>query len=204
MTMKYIYLTTLFLLFASFGYSQSSKTKQQLADIEGLYEVDNTGNVSYVSVFDNIDLTEKEIYDRALSYFIHTYNDANSVIQEKDEESGRIIGKGIFPNVHIGTGLVTRKYSIVHILRIDIKENRARAIITLTNYDVKSYDLDGNMYPSSYPISASYPFNPKGGEKNFHGQAFVQAHLKADETFLELENVIRNGAVSSDLSKDDW
>lgn len=202
--MKHIYLTVTFLLLGTIGYAQSSKTKQQLAQIEGLYEVDNTGNVSYTSVFEDVNLSEKEIYDRALSYFIHKYNDANAVIQDKDEEEGRIIGKGIFPNVHTGSGLVTRIYSVVHILRIDVKENRVRAIVTLTNYDVKSIDLDGNIIPSSYPISAAYPFNSKGGEKNFHGQAFVQAHLKADETFLELENIIRNGAVSSDLSKDDW
>jgi hypothetical protein len=184
--MKHIYLTLLFLFSITISFAQSKKTREQLTEIEGLYEVDNTGNVSYVSIFENLDLSEKEIYDRALSYFIHKYNDANSVIQEKNESEGRIIGKGIFPNVHTGNGLVTRVYSVVHILRIDIKENRVRAIITLTNYDVKSIDLDGNIYPSSYPISASYPLNPKGGEKNFHGQAFVQAHLKADETFLEL------------------
>lgn len=202
--MKYILVGILFISLIPKTYSQSGKTKKQLAEIEGLYKIDNTGNVSYVSIFEDLNLTEKEIYDRALSYFIHRYNDANSVIQEKDEEDGVIIGKGIFPNVHTGSGMVTRVYSVVHILRIDIKENRARAIVTLTNYDVKSYDLDGIMYPSNYPISAAFPFNLEGGEKNFHGQAFVQAHLKADETFLELENVIRNGAVSSELSGDDW
>lgn len=202
--MKHVTITIILLFIAKIGFTQSNKTRQQLAEIEGLYEVDNTGNVSYTSIFENINLSEKEIFDRALSYFIHKYNDANDVIQDKNEEEGRIIGKGIYPNVHTGNGLVTRVYSIVHILRIDIKENRVRAIVTLTNYDVKSIDLDGNIYPSSYPISAAYPFNPKGGEKNFHGQAFVQAHLKADETFLELENVIRNGAISNDIKSDDW
>ncbi|GAB3221106.1 DUF4468 domain-containing protein [Algoriphagus aestuariicola] len=202
--MKHLLLTANLLLLATSVYSQSSKTKTQLDEIQGLYEIDNTGNLSYVAVIEDINLTKEEIYNRALSYFIHTYNDANSVIQDKNEENGTIIGKGIFPNVHTGSGLVTRSFSVIHILRIDVKDNRARVIITLTNYDVKSYDLDGNMYPSNYPISGSYPFNPKGGEKNFHGQAFVKAHLKADETFLALENALRNGVVSGDLKSDDW
>jgi hypothetical protein len=202
--MKHFLLTVSLLILATFAYSQTSKTKTQLDEIQGLYEIDNTGNLSYVAVIEDINLSKEEIYNRALSYFIHSYNDANSVIQDKSEENGTIIGKGIFTNVHRGNGLVTRDFSVVHILRIDVKDNRARAIITLTNYDVKSYDLDGNMYPSNYPISGSYPFNPKGGEKNFHGQAFVKAHLKADETFLALENALRNGVVSGDLKSDDW
>lgn len=203
--MKNISLLT-FLAFAlSFcGFSQTNKTKQQLEEIQGLYEVDNTGNLSYVAVFEDINLSKDEIYDRALTYFIHSYNDANSVIQEKNEESGRIIGKGTFPNVHTGNGMVTRIFSVVHILRIDVKDNRVRAILTLTNYDVKSIDMNGLIYPSNYPISNTFPFNPKGGEKNFHGQAFAKAHQKAEETFLELENVIRNGAISEGLQKDDW
>ena len=118
-----IYLTVLFLSCIVFICSaQTSKTSDQLDQIKGLYEVDNSGNISYVTVIENLNLTEKEIYDRALTYFITKYGDANSVIQEKNEEEGRIIGKGIYPDVHTGSGLIARVFSVVHVLRIDIKE----------------------------------------------------------------------------------
>ncbi|SEG03875.1 DUF4468 domain-containing protein [Algoriphagus boritolerans] len=191
-------------IFCHISHAQTSKTSTQLKEIQGLYEVDNSGNISYVNIIENLNLSEKEIYDRALSYFITKYGDANSVIQEKNEVEGRIIGKGIYPNVHSGSGLVTRVFSAVHILRIDIKEGRCRAILTLTEYDVKSYDMDGNMYPSKYPITNTYPFNPKGGEKNFHGQAFAKSHQRVELELAELERSIREGVISSETAKDDW
>lgn len=184
--------------------AQTAKTSDQLDQIKGLYEVDNSGNISYVAILEDLSLTEKEIYDRALSYFITKYGDANSVIQEKNEAEGRIIGKGIYPNVHTGNGLIARVFSVVHVLRIDIKEGRCRVIVSLTNYDVKSYDGYGNVYPSQYPITNTYPFNPKGAEKNFHGQAFAKAHQRVEKEIKELEISIREGVISNSVTKDDW
>lgn len=198
--------TLLFILtsITLFCNAQTPKTRAQLDQIRGLYEVDNSGNISYVTIIENLNLSEKEIYDRALSYFITKYGDANSVIQEKNEAEGRIIGKGIYPNVHTGNGLVARVFSVIHVLRIDIKEGRCRVIVTLTNYDVKSYDGYGNVFPSQYPITNTYPFNPQGGEKNFHGQAFAKAHLRVEEELSQLEIAIREGIISNSVTKDDW
>ena len=195
---------SIYILLAISSFAQTSKTNAQLKEIQGLYEVDNSGNISYVTIMENINLSEKEIYDRALSYFITKYGDANSVIQEKNEQEGRIIGKGIYPDVHTGSGFVARVFSVVHVLRIDIKEGRCRVIVTLTNYDVKSYDGSGNVFPSNYPITSTYPFNPKGGEKNFHGQAFAKAHLRVEKEITELEIAIREGVISNSVTKDDW
>jgi hypothetical protein len=201
--MKYCILSILSIFLSSQTFSQSSKTTNLLNSIEGMYEVDDSGNISYVRIFDNLGISENQIYDRALSYFVYKYNDSNSVIQEKNEEAGRIIGKGIFSNVHTGSGLVTRVYSVVHILRIDIRENRARAVITLSQYNITSYDLDGNSSIATSHIAANYPFNPSGKEKNFNGQAFYNAHLKVMDSFSELERVLKEGVIFSDLD-DDW
>ncbi|MGY6546941.1 MAG: DUF4468 domain-containing protein, partial [Cyclobacteriaceae bacterium] len=108
--MKLIFTFLILSITVTNTFAQSRKTAGLLNEINGLYEVDDSGNITYVRVFDNLNLTENEIFDRANSYFVYKYNDGNSVIQEKNEEAGRLIGKGIFPNVHIGSGLVTRAF----------------------------------------------------------------------------------------------
>lgn len=193
------------ILFLSIAFSvsaQTSKTKNLLKEIEGFYEVDNSGNITYVRVFDDLNLTEKEIYDRANSYIVYKYNDANSVIQERNEAAGRIIGKGIFPNVHSATGLVTRYFSVVHIIRIDVKEGRCRVMLTLTEYKVASVDMYSNITNFQTNISATYPFNEAGVEKNFYGQAFYNSHFAAINTFLAFEKALREGVTFSDVDQD--
>ena len=75
--MKFIIFILIYLSFV-FSYAQSAKTSQLLKEIEGFYEVDNNGNVTYVRIFEDLNLNEKEIFDRANSYLIYKYNDANS------------------------------------------------------------------------------------------------------------------------------
>lgn len=200
---KILFVFLILTLTGTYTFSQSSKTKDMLAKIEGQYEVDDSGNVTYVKVIDNLPIDEKQIFDRALSYYVYKYNDANSVIQEKNEDAGRIIGKGIYPDVHIGMGLLTRYFSAVHILRIDIKDRRCRVLLTLTEYNIKTLDLDGIAHFNEKKLINSYPIDPKGGEKTFYGKAFFNTHLAVVRTFEEVERVIKEGVTFSNLD-DDW
>jgi hypothetical protein len=199
--MKYIILICFVILsFSSNG--QTSKTKDLLNEIKGFYELDNAGNITYTRVFENLGLTEREIFDVVNSYLIYKYNDANSVIQERNAEEGRIIGKGVYPNVHSSTGLVTRNFSVVHIIRVDIKDGRCRVMLTLSDYKIVSIDMYSNVYPSQTTISSTYPFNLNGVEKNFYGQAFYYSHFAAVNTFVQLEKALRLGLNSSEPGTD--
>lgn len=117
---------SLFLLHSVIN-AQSKKAQEMLQSIEGEYEIDDNGNVSFVKIVDVIDssgdtLSKDEIYNRAYTYFTYNYVDGESVIQLEDKDGGIIVAKGIYPNVHADASLIIRKLDAYHILRIDIKE----------------------------------------------------------------------------------
>lgn len=106
--------------------------------------IDENNDLVFTKVVDNLNITKEDIYNRAFTYFVYKYKDANSVIQQQDKEAGIIIGKGYFKDFNCSVGtykmmgveLTTYDYySANHILRIDIKDNRARLILTISNYE---------------------------------------------------------------------
>lgn len=108
--------------------------------------IDENNNLIFSKVVDNLKMTKDEIYVKAFSYFAYNYKDAKSVIQQQDKEAGVIIGKGFFKDFSmykksrdIGMGLTFTTYDTycaTHILRIDIKDGRARIILTVDNYEI--------------------------------------------------------------------
>lgn len=200
-----------FILFAcicvfNYSFSQNKKTTEMLEEISGLYEIDDNGHITYSRVIETENLTKDEMYSRALSYFIYNYNDANSVIQEQDKEDGRLIGKGIVKKVHTGVGMVVLVFDFWHILRIDIKENKFRALLTLTEYRTELSSLDGKTPPtiSNTKISSQYPLNPKGPMKNFNGKAFFSTHNKAISILDAIEKSVKEGNTSKSVENNDW
>ena len=136
---------------------------------------------------------------------IYNYNNAESVIQEDDEDEGRIIGKGLFDDVHVGFNIASWYFDMYHILRVDVKEGRARILITLTEYHVLSKDLDGNIgSDSDYPIASAYPIEPKGSMKTMYGKAFYNSHLRAQQTINQMHDAILKGNTSEQFAGDDW
>jgi len=108
--------------------------------------IDENNDLVFVKIIDNLNMSKDDIYKRAFSYFVYKYKDAKSVIQQQDKEAGIIIGKGYFGDFHcsiekykmMGVDLTTYDYyNANHLLRIDIKDNRARLILTITNYEVR-------------------------------------------------------------------
>tara|TARA_B110001450_G_C17567071_1_gene459239 strand:+ start:244 stop:849 length:606 start_codon:yes stop_codon:yes gene_type:complete len=201
--MKKITLLLLLSLTVTFGYSQNKKTKKMLSEIEGKWQIDDNGNVTYTKIIENLDLSKDEIYVRALAYFTYNYGDGTSVVQVQEKDKGLIIGKGLYANAHIGYSLVTYSFDTWHILRIDIKENRVRILLTLTKY---KYTVTGGDTPPNITdvnISDSFPLNPKGYTKNQFGKAFYKSHLRAQESLLAIEKSIKEGN-TIDKNTDGW
>ena len=203
--MKKIAILLMLTLVTSVTYGQNKKTKKMLAEIEGQWSLDDNGNFSYTRIVEVPEIKSKdEIYNRALNYFVYNYGSGKSVIQTQDKELGRIIGKGLYKNVHIGISLITTYVDCWHIVRVDIKDGRARIILTLTEYDKKI--VGGNTPPSysSLKVKQSFPINPKGNQKTVMGKAFYKSHLSAIATLDALEKSIKEGNTSKELEKDTW
>jgi len=194
--MKHILLSIL-LLSAAPTFAQSAK--EMLAEIEGQYELDDLGNVTYTKVFEIQGVSRDEMYSRALNYFVYRYGSGKSVIQTQDKEKGTIVGKGVYPDVHLGVGMASIKWDTWHILRIDIKENKVRVIVTLTEYEAKS-----GIHSSNYPVGQLVPFKDKGPAKTMAAKAFAKSHKKVQETFAAVERAVKEGIVGDNKDGENW
>lgn len=183
---------------------KAQSREEALKEMEGKYSIDDNGNVTYVRIIEVPQLSKAEVYNRALNYFTYNYNSGKSVIQTQDKENGVIVGKGLYNNVHMGISLITTFVSTDHILRIDIKEGKARAILTLTEYEKK---IVGGSTPPAYSstrVSDSYPINEKGGQKNVMAKAFYKSHLRAIASLDAVEKAIKEGSTSKAIEDSKW
>lgn len=197
--MKKLLLGAILLLFSTLSFSQSKK--EMLAELNGQYNLDENGNVTITKVIDLPTLKKDEIYVRALSYFSYNYSNGKSVIQVQEKETGLIIGKGLYENVHVGVSLIVNEISAWHVIRLDIKDEKIRIIVTLTQYDIKT---SGGNTPPSYrtvDIKNEYPINQKGYQETVMTKAFYKSTKKVFATIDNIEKSIKNGNTNSTETK---
>lgn len=182
--------------------SFSQSAKEMLAEIEGKWELDNNGNVTFTKVIEIPNTTKEELYTRALSYFTYNYNSGDDVVQIKDKEQGVIVGKGVYPKVHVGISILTTTVHVTHILRIDIKDNKVRVILTLQQYKIT---ISGSGAPShdTYNVADRYPIAKKDSQKTVMTKAFYKSYKKAMNTFEEIEKSLKEGNTGKETG-DNW
>lgn len=98
--------------------------------------------LTFKSVVDIKDQTKDELYSKAKAWFVKTYKDANSVIQEDDKESGKIIGKGAIkynPSALSGSDVI-RGY-INYTITVELKDNKYRCVVSDFYHDGNSDDF---------------------------------------------------------------
>lgn len=178
--------------------------KEMLEDISGKYQIDDNGNVTTYAVIEVPGLTSQEIYNRALSYFTYNYGSGKHVIQTQDKEAGFIVGKGLYDDVHVGISLVTTVVDTWHVIRVDVKEGRARVVVTLTEYEISvSGGGATNRYTSK--VSAKYPVNKKDfGNRTVMTKSFYKSFMKAQNSIASIEKAMREGNTSSEIENSDW
>jgi len=161
----------------------------------GYFKIDDD-NIVVSKVINDVQGTKDEIYVRIENFFTRTYNDANSVIQTDNKQSGTIIGKGLFM-------LNYMTYSCFHVLRVDIKENKVRIICSADVMNTHSIH-----YPSSsaddYKIVDYYPITNKGKfiPKSSQAEAFIRLIKIMHTTIDTVEKTIKEGAIKGE--NDNW
>lgn len=194
-------LLIVFILSSFFSFGQTAK--EMLAEIEGKWKLDNSGNVTFTKVIEVPNVSKDDLFTRGLSYFTYKYNSGEDVVQVKDKEQGLIIGKGIYPKVHTGVSLITTEVDATHILRIDIKDSKVRAIVTLQQYFVTLHGGSSGPSRNTYNISSRYPIAQKDSQKTVMTKAFYKSYKKAMETLDELEKALKEGNTGQENS-DNW
>lgn len=85
-----------------------------------------------------IDGDKDVLYVKANNWMVENFNDAKSVIQFSDKESGTVTGKyrvGEVPSVATGSPLK----DIFAIVRLQVKDNASKITITADNYSYTTY-----------------------------------------------------------------
>ena len=198
--MKKTVFTFILIVSCIYSFGQSAEVKKGLNEIDGKWSLDDNGNVTYQRIVEVPNMKKDDIYNRVLNYFVYNYGSGKSVIQTQDKENGQIIGKGLYENLHtFSNGFGWVYLSTWHIVRVDVKDGKARIILTLTEY---SEDFKGSI--SAHLIKDEFPVNKDGGRKNITGKAFYKSHLKAIASLDSIEKAIKEGNTSKKLEDDKW
>jgi len=198
--MKTIVLAVILFSSCICSYGQSSIVKKWLKEIEGQWSLDDNGNVTYQRIVEVPEMKKDDIYNRALNYFVYNYGSGKSVIQTQDKENGQIIGKGLYENfLTFSNGFGMVYLGTWHIVRVDVKEGKARILLTLTEY---SEDFKSSITLKN--VRAEYPINNEGSRKNIYGEAFYRSHLLAKASLDSFEKAIKEGNTSKKIENDKW
>lgn len=200
--MKKLFITVAAVLSLTLCNAQTAA--EMMAEIKDKYTLDDNGRVTYTKVIDLPGMKKEDIYNRAQSYFVYNYVDGKSVIQTQDKEAGLLLAKGIYADVHVGISLITTYVDCSHIVRVDCRDDKARIIVTLLDYEKK---LVGGNTPPSYvnvPVNRQYPIYNGGGQKTVMTKAFYKSHMKALDTIDKIEKSILEGNTSKSIENGGW
>jgi len=75
--------------------------------------------------------TKNELYIRANTWMVETFNNAESVIQFSDKENGIVTGKYIMTTIITST---TTSHGVYSMIKIQVKDGAARITITPQSY----------------------------------------------------------------------
>ena len=178
-------LMMIFLIFSSlFGFSQSVEEIKK--EISGSCKIDENGNVYYQKIIESNDKSKDEIFTIIQSYFTYFYGgDARKVIQLKDKEKGLLLAKGYYVvRGNLNNNTATIAY---HVIKAEIKDNKTRITITLTQYEVPPSVVFGIVNN----ISETCPISPNFNNKKWWARTFYIAHNSVMSSFKEIENSLK-------------
>jgi hypothetical protein len=185
-----------------------SQTPEQLGKIEqykDFYKIENT-ELIFTKIIDSIPGTKDEIFTKVVSYFATAYKSANDVIQQQDKDAGIIIGKGIFDVYK----KMSASYSCFHTIRIDIKDGRARVILSVDKYKYYNPAAAGmgvnnaeTIIVDNYPIiTENLTFTQKANKKLFT-TVFIGLCETVESMFYSIEKALKTKTEITSPS-DNW
>ena len=180
-----------------------------LDEIDGKYSVND--ETVYVQRIIEKEGSKKGHYDKILEYIVRSYNDAQSVIQIKDENKGLIILKGFYSfnynEVFWGSGI---EWKVYHIIKFEAKDNKIRVTLNVVNIE---YETGGNWIGNTYyplinheqSILNCYPLvtYKKKDENTQWGLVFYHAVNKMITLLDNIEEELLNDD-NFNTSDDDW
>lgn len=183
--------------------AQKQEIKDRFAEYtqNGYYKEDGN-NIVVSRVIENLKGDKNSIYIAVKNYFTRAYNSANDVLQTDDKESGVIIGKGYYKHMYLGRtlGVVSTYLNAYHILRIDIKDGRLRAICSIDQVEVYNGQ---NHHLKDVNVFNYAPFTDKRYfDKGRQMEAFLSIVDRMTQSINMLEESIKSGVITGE--SDSW
>lgn len=99
----------------------------------GTYQKISASDLSTTKIYENLNKSQSDLYVISNSWMIDAFNNADSVIQFSDKETGSIIGKYLVQGSIIRSGYLSTDTRIFAKIDISLKDNRAKISITPTD-----------------------------------------------------------------------
>lgn len=180
------------------------------ANLRNEVTLDKNNSLTYVQVIDCGEKTKDQLYV-ILNYWVSSsFNDANSVIQLNDKESGTIICQGYVSGIAANVGgMNTYVVNIKPVIKVDIKDKKIRVTYSVGYYDVDRTNgaLVTNRYGNpvteqKWPLEKCYPFVEKDKHKKTSSKALIMTHAYSNVIMDKIEEAVKNGLVGNET--EDW
>jgi hypothetical protein len=148
--------------------------------------------IEFIEVIEVPGKTQDELYISAKTWIAEDYNSANDVIQMDEKKAGKVIVKGIYSYTN------WIKYKLHHILKIYVKENKARISLSglVLKYSYQNMEAENPMRKTV--IDGLYKKNGKPNK----GAIYQKEQLLI---FWETtKNRITAGLNKKGTDEDDW
>jgi len=102
------------------------------------------------TIIENLDKSKSELFSLTNEWLAKTFKDSKSVIEVKDEDRGKIVGKGYSEVMHtLGV------YGVTYTLTIDVQDNRVRIKFeNIGDYNYRALTNVGLLTKSKEEFSA--------------------------------------------------
>lgn len=198
--MKIIRIFWIVVLFSSLSIVSRSQSIEDIRkEVDGVCVIDENDNVSYQRVIEAPGLSKNDIFTLLRNYFTYHYVDSQSVLKVQDKENGILLAHGIYTELR-GSNHNGSATNAWHIIRVDVKDGKARVIITLTDYELPSSVIFGIVDK----VSKTCPISPTFNNKKWWARTFYRAHTRVLKSFAEIENTLKETNTSTKIENDNW
>lgn len=184
----------------------SKSWKSIATEIVTHLSLDERKAINYVKVIELPNNTEEQLFEKAKQWANRVFNTSECMVRSIDDSSHSIIVQGYVNNAveHIG-GSNIYYINLRPIVRIQVKNKKARITFTMPAYYVHKEEKSGSLFrPNSHSeeiwdISKCYPFDRYSDLHEItSAKALVMTHLCATRYMEIIEDVLKSTLLPDD------
>ena len=174
-----------------------------------IYSQENSGSpITYTEVIKvDSNVSSKELYIRARTWFAETYRSAKDVIQMDDKESGILVGKGNFKYTSsVFMGSEGTKGWVRYTITISVKDGRYKYEITNFNHEGNPLNSGGDFSFGLLTTSEECPYKVGSmSSKGWRDKVWKDIKQKLGSYAESIITALKN-AMTKAITKsgDDW